>query len=84
MYSVFGVCDRTARIVHHLWYRHCNYLCYILLYDLMFQVEGIQPMVTIEDTVEAEGILKADAKVQRLIRERYGITNMEEVACDPW
>ncbi len=41
-------------------------------------------MVTIEDCVEAEEIFKADAEVQRLIRERYGITDMAEVACDPW
>ena len=50
----------------------------------MRQVDSVQPMVTIEDCVEAEEIFKADAEVQRLIRERYGITDMAEVACDPW
>lgn len=48
------------------------------------QVESVQPMVTIEDCVEAEDIFKSDPQVQRLIRERYGITDMAEVACDPW
>lgn len=47
-------------------------------------MESVQPMVTIEDCVEAEEIFKADSEVQRLIRERYGITDMAEVACDPW
>lgn len=41
-------------------------------------------MVTIEDCVEAEANFKADAEVQRLVRERYGIADMEEVACDLW
>lgn len=41
-------------------------------------------MVTIEDCIEAEVVFKEDATVQRLCRERYGIEDMAEVACDPW
>ena len=48
------------------------------------QVEGVQPMVTIEDCVEAEEIVKADEGIQALLRERYGITDMSMVAADPW
>ena len=48
------------------------------------QRDGVQPMVTVDDTIEAEIIFKADANVQRLVRELYGIHNIEEVACDPW
>lgn len=29
-------------------------------------------------------MFKDDATVQRLCRERYGIEDMAEVACDPW
>lgn len=48
------------------------------------QVEGVQPMVTIEDCVEAEEIVKADEGIRTLLRERYGITDMAMVAADPW
>ena len=41
-------------------------------------------MVTIEDCIVAEQIVQEDATVQRLCKERYGITNIEEVVCDPW
>lgn len=48
------------------------------------QIDGVQPMVTIEDCIEAEEIFQKDPNVQRLCRERYGIENVEDVVCDPW
>lgn len=48
------------------------------------QVEGVQPMVTIEDCVEAEEIVKADPGIKTLLKDRYGITDMDMVAADPW
>jgi Cu2+-containing amine oxidase len=41
-------------------------------------------MVTIEDCVEAEEIVKADPGIRRLLKERYGLTDMSMVAADPW
>ena len=41
-------------------------------------------MVTVDDCIEAEEIFKEDAEVQRCLRERYGIHDITEVACDPW
>jgi len=48
------------------------------------QCDGVQPMVTVDDCIEAEEIFKEDEGVQRALRERYGIHDPEEVACDPW
>ena len=48
------------------------------------QVEGVQPMVTIEDCVEAEEIVKADPGIKRLLKDRYEISDMDMVAADPW
>ena len=41
-------------------------------------------MVTVDDCIEAEEIFKEDEGVQRALRERYGICDPNEVACDPW
>ncbi len=41
-------------------------------------------MVTIEDCVEAEEIVKADPGIRKLLKERYGLTDMAMVAADPW
>lgn len=41
-------------------------------------------MVTVDDCIEAEEIFKEDEGVQRALRERYGINDPNEVACDPW
>ena len=41
-------------------------------------------MVTVDDCIEAEEIFKEDEGVQRALRERYGIYDPNEVACDPW
>ena len=48
------------------------------------QCDGVQPMVTVDDCIEAEEIFKEDEGVQRALRERYGICDPNEVACDPW
>eukprot|EP00884_Botryococcus_braunii_P004086 jgi/Botrbrau1/13679/Bobra.0378s0010.1 len=48
------------------------------------QLEGIQPMVTVDDCLDAEDICKADEKFRRVIKERYGIVDLDLVACDPW
>ena len=41
-------------------------------------------MVTLDDCLEAEDICKADPSFQKLMRERYEITDLATVACDPW
>ena len=48
------------------------------------QTDGIQPMVTLDDCLEAEDICKADRGFQQLMRDRYDITDMATLACDPW
>ncbi|KAK9802672.1 hypothetical protein WJX73_003875 [Symbiochloris irregularis] len=48
------------------------------------QAEGIQPMVSADDTEEAEEIVANDPGVRKILRERYGITDMSMVAADPW
>ena len=41
-------------------------------------------MVSCDDTLEAEEVVLRDPGVQKLLRERYGITDMSLVAADPW
>ena len=41
-------------------------------------------MVTLDDCLEAEDICKADPSFQKLMHERYEITDLATVACDPW
>lgn len=41
-------------------------------------------MVTLDDCLEAEDICKADPSFQKLMRERYDISDLATVACDPW
>jgi len=48
------------------------------------QTDGIQPMVTLDDCLEAEDICKGDKGFQQLLRDRYDITDLASVACDPW
>ena len=48
------------------------------------QVPGVQPMVSMDDTLECEDIVKADSSVRRMLAERYGITDMATIAADPW
>ena len=51
---------------------------------MLVQLDSVQPMVTIEDCVEAEEIVKADPGVREMLKERHGITDMAMVAADPW
>ena len=48
------------------------------------QTDGIQPMVTLDDCLEAEDICKADRGFAQLMRDRYDITDLATLACDPW
>ena len=48
------------------------------------QVEGVQPLATPDDCFDAEAIAKGDAGLQALLLEKYGITDLALVACDPW
>ena len=48
------------------------------------QARGVQAMVSSDDTFLAEELVLGSPKVQRLLRERYGITDMSLVVCDPW
>ncbi|MEW5316500.1 MAG: hypothetical protein WDW38_007870 [Sanguina aurantia] len=48
------------------------------------QLEGVNALATPDDCFEAEAIAKADPEVIRLCGERYGISDMSLVACDPW
>lgn len=45
---------------------------------------GTQPMLTPEDCDLAEEIMKASPEVQQALKDRYGITDMDKVAGDPW
>jgi primary-amine oxidase len=45
---------------------------------------GRQPMFTPDDCDLAERIVQESEWVQRVLSDRYGITDMERVACDPW
>ena len=46
---------------------------------------GTQPMLTPEDCDLAEAIVKSSKEVQKVLLDRYGITDVaKEVACDPW
>lgn len=44
----------------------------------------MQALAHPEDCLLAEEVAKADPEVQRKLREEYGITNLDMVACDPW
>ena len=46
--------------------------------------EGTQPMFTPEDCELAEAIVQTSPEVADALRERYGITDMSRIACDPW
>ena len=45
---------------------------------------GTQPMFTPEDCTLAETIVQESTQVAAVMKERYGITDMSTVACDPW
>lgn len=44
----------------------------------------MQALATPDDCIEAEAIAKADPEVRRLLQERYGVTDLDLVCCDPW
>lgn len=48
------------------------------------QLPGLHPMTTPDDNNLAEEIMKADPTLRRLLAERYGIIDMDKVACDTW
>ncbi|EFJ39825.1 copper amine oxidase [Volvox carteri f. nagariensis] len=48
------------------------------------QVEGVHALASPDDCFEAEAIAKADPRVVQLLRERYGVMDLELVCCDPW
>lgn len=45
---------------------------------------GVHPLTTPEDDSYAESIMKKDPTLQRLLRERYGITDLDSLVCDTW
>ena len=45
---------------------------------------GVQPMLTPEDCELAEEVCKASPEVLEALQERYGITDMNQIAADPW
>ncbi|CAN0232551.1 unnamed protein product, partial [Ectocarpus sp. 4 AP-2014] len=46
--------------------------------------QGFQPLLSPDDCDLAEKIVKLDAGVAKLLEERYGITDIGLLACDPW
>ena len=48
------------------------------------QVQDREPLMTPEDCILAEDIVKADPEVVALLKEKYGLTDLALVACDPW
>lgn len=49
------------------------------------EVPGVQPMCTIDDAVEAESIILNDPIVAKLVKERYGVTDVKkQLVADPW
>lgn len=47
-------------------------------------MEGVQCCLNIDDVVEAEALLKRNPAFLHYIRERYGVEDVDSVACDPW
>eukprot|EP00282_Hemiselmis_andersenii_P036548 CAMPEP_0169427548 /NCGR_PEP_ID=MMETSP1042-20121227/835_1 /TAXON_ID=464988 /ORGANISM="Hemiselmis andersenii, Strain CCMP1180" /LENGTH=660 /DNA_ID=CAMNT_0009537625 /DNA_START=22 /DNA_END=2005 /DNA_ORIENTATION=- len=45
---------------------------------------GTQPLFSPDDCFLAERIVQEDPEVKRLLSDRYGISDMSQVACDPW
>lgn len=46
--------------------------------------KGVQPLLTPEDCDLAEAIVQSSPEMAAIMKERYGITDMSKVACDPW
>ncbi|KAG1669432.1 hypothetical protein FOA52_004065 [Chlamydomonas sp. UWO 241] len=47
-------------------------------------IEGVQALATPDDCIEAEAITKADPRVIAMLKDKYGVTDMSLVFCDPW
>ena len=45
---------------------------------------GVQPLLTPEDCELAEVIVRESTELEEILKERYGIQSMKEVAADPW
>ena len=50
----------------------------------LLQMEGVQPALTYDDVMEAEAALKKNVQFLALMADRFGITDMEQLAVDPW
>lgn len=48
------------------------------------QMEGVQVALTMDDVMEGEEKLKENGEFRQLMGERYGITDMGQLAVDPW
>ena len=46
--------------------------------------KGVQPLLTPEDCTLAEEIVQSSKEIAQLLSDRYGITDISRVACDPW
>ncbi len=51
---------------------------------MRLQIQDREPLLTPEDCILAEDIVKADPEVVALLKDQYGLTNLALVACDPW
>lgn len=47
-------------------------------------MEGVQPAVTMDDCFLAEELLKKNAEFASFVEARYGVTDLDLLACDPW
>jgi primary-amine oxidase len=46
--------------------------------------KGVQPLLTPEDCDLAEAIIQSSPEMASIMKDRYGITDMSTLACDPW
>ncbi|KAI8472762.1 MAG: copper amine oxidase [Monoraphidium minutum] len=46
-------------------------------------LEGVEPLASPDDCLEAEAVARADPEVQRLLRERYDVGDLDLVQFDP-
>jgi primary-amine oxidase len=46
--------------------------------------KGVQPLLTPEDCDLAEKIVQTSKQIADIMSDRYGITDMSRIACDPW
>eukprot|EP00871_Galdieria_phlegrea_P002151 jgi/Galph1/2937/GphlegSOOS_G1606.1 len=46
--------------------------------------ENIQPNITFDEATEAENMIRSDLECQKILREEYGVIDMDLITCDPW